>query len=97
MDNNYNQHPVQQASSTPILVFGILALALETIFGIIFGAIAISKAKKWVAAGNPLDGKAKAGKILGIIGLICGIITTIYLIIVIAGGVAFSSALSSLK
>ena len=60
-------------NSTKTMVFGIIAIALcETgIGGIIFGAIALSEAKKYAAAHDGVvSGKAKVGKILGTVGLI---------------------------
>ena len=102
MDNNNQQpvqpvQPVQQPNSTPILVFGILSLVFTSILGIIFGAIAKSKAKAWVAAGNPLTGKAKVGKILGTIGLAVGIVVTVaYGIVLAVYGPAVFQALQNL-
>ncbi len=73
-----------EKNSTKPLVFGILALVLceSGILGIIFGAIAISNAKKYAAAnGGVLDGKAKTGKILGTLGLVFGIISLVVIVI----------------
>ena len=76
MNNDLNQPAV---SSTPALVFGILALALcdTGILGIIFGAIARSKASQYLAAYGVYDGKAKTGRVLGTIGLVLGIISLV--------------------
>ena len=68
-------------NTSPILVFGILALSFACTFyfsflGIIFGAIASSKANAYLAMGGVLAGKAKTGRILGKIGLILGIVFT---------------------
>ena len=68
-------------NTTPILVFGILSLCLTAILGIIFGSIARNKAKVLALQGYPITGKAKVGQILGTIGLICGIISTIVIAI----------------
>ena len=71
-------------NSTKTMVFGIIAIALcETgIGGIIFGAIALSEAKKYAAAHDGVvSGKAKVGKILGTVGLIVGIVMTVVWII----------------
>ena len=79
--------------STPILVFGIMGLAFACTFwlsflGIIFSAIGKGKVKAFLAAGGQLSGKAKVGNILAKVGLIVGIILTvffvIYLIVIIA-------------
>ena len=82
MNNNYNQPTV---SSTPALVFGILAIAFieSGILAIIFGAIARSKSGQYLAAYGMYDGKAKTGRILGTIGLVCGIVSTVIVAIVI--------------
>lgn len=81
------EDPVERSLSKSILVFGILALVFCCTFylaflGIIFGAIAMSKAKKY-AASYPLTGRAKVGKILGTVGLIIGIIFTVIVTIII--------------
>lgn len=66
-------------NATPILITGILALALcETgIGGLICAIICLSKLKKFQAAGGVVAGKAKIGKILGTIGLIFSIIAIV--------------------
>lgn len=82
--------------ATRTLVFGIIALALSEcgIFGIIFGAIALSQAKKYAAANDGvLDGKAKVGRILGLIGLIVGIVMTVIWFIY---GALFSTVILSM-
>ena len=58
--------------STKALVFGILAIALSetVILGIVFGVI---------------DGKAKVGNILGLLGIIFGFVSIIYWIIIGVG------------
>lgn len=75
-------------NSTPILVFGILALAFASTFfasfmGIIFGPIAMSKCSAFLAQGGVYAGKAKVGKILGRVGLILGIVMTVLFIVYI--------------
>ncbi len=75
-------------SSTPILVFGILALSFACTFylsflGIIFGAITMSRAKSFLATMGSLSGKAKTGRILGKVGLILGIVLTAILVFVV--------------
>ena len=76
-------------NSVKTLVFGILALALSWlgITGLIFGIAAIKQAG--IYAQNhygALNGKAKTGKILGILGLIVSCI-------VIVGGILFFRAM----
>lgn len=63
-------------NATPILITGILALALSWsgIGGLICAIICMSKVKKYQAAGGVISGKAKVGKILGTVGLIFSII-----------------------
>ena len=72
--------------STPILVFGIMGLAFACSFylsflGIIFSAIGKGKVKQFLAAGGQLSGKAKVGSILAKVGLIVGIILTVFFVI----------------
>ena len=73
-------------AKTASLVFGILSFVFAFIFNwnilaIIFGGVAIGKAKK----AKPV--KATAGKVFGIIGLILGIIGLIFTLFVITIGV----------
>lgn len=92
----YTPQPVVQGNSTPIFVFGLLSVILGGVIGIIFSCVSKSKLKAWVAEGNPVTGKAKAGQILATIGLITSIISliviVIYAIIIIAGGAAIASS-----
>ena len=72
-----------------ILTLGILALAFaETFFlsflGIIFGAMAKSKASRYEIECGELTGKARVGKILGTIGLILGIVLSVIAVIYVA-------------
>ena len=81
--------PAVEAQSTPILIFGIIGIALAVIpyinfLGIIFSAIAKSKVKKYLADGGVLTGKAKVGNILATVGLILGIVFTVFWTIVIS-------------
>jgi hypothetical protein len=74
--------------STKALVFGILAIALSetVILGIVFGFIARKQAKAYGAAnGGVIDGKAKVGNILGLLGIIFGFVAIIYWIIIGVG------------
>lgn len=82
-------NPAVEAQSTPILIFGIIGIALAVIpyinfLGIIFSAIAKSKVKKYLADGGVLTGKAKVGNILATVGLILGIVFTVFWTIVIS-------------
>ena len=73
--------PVQAPdNSTSVLVMGILAVALCEfgILGIIFGAIGLGKAKAFLLSHGILFGKAKVGRILSKVGLIVGIIMTVF-------------------
>ena len=92
--------PAEAAMSKSVLIFGILGIAFGCTYylsflGIIFGAIALSKAKKYVASGYPLAGKAKVGRILGLVGLILGIVLTVILIIVIIFAIIYAASYSS--
>ena len=104
--------PVQQAynaavsnpalNSTPILVLGILAIALcETVIGgIICGILCSKKVKEYQAAGGVIAGKAKVGSILGKVGLILSIVMAvvwviyilIFVIAIASGGLAAISS-----
>ena len=75
---------------TKVMVFGIIGLALcgTGIPGIILSAIALRLANAFIRANGSVFGQAKVGRILGKVGLILGIVMTvfwaIYLIVVIA-------------
>ncbi len=86
--------------SKSALVFGILAISFAFIpyinfLGIIFGAIALSKAKSYQRAGYVLTGRANVGKILGLIGLIVGIVFTVIFTIIIIGAIAAVASYSN--
>ncbi len=86
--------------SKSALVFGILAISFAFIpyinfLGIIFGAIALSKAKAYKRAGYVLAGRANVGKILGLIGLIVGIVFTVIFTILIIGAIAAVASYSN--
>lgn len=85
----YNQNNLQQPNT---LVWGILSLVFSSILGIIFGAIGLSKSKKFVAEGGELVGKAKVGKILSLVGIILGIVVTIIIVIEIIVVIAAGNA-----
>ena len=96
----YQQQPVYQQpaaddGSGSILTFGILGLALceVPILGLIFAIMAIKKSGAFAAThGGTCYGKAKVGRILGIVGLVASIIMTIYWVVfIIACGAAASS------
>ena len=78
----------ERSLSKQILIFGILGISFACTYylsflGIIFGAIALSKAKAYGNAGYALTGRAKTGRILGMVGLILGIVLVAILVIVI--------------
>ena len=84
-------------AQSQILTFGILGIIfgwMGGILGIIFSAIGLSKAKKYVAEGNELTGKAKTGKILAAVGLILSIIGLVVGIIL---AVVYGCAASALQ
>ena len=81
-------NPEAAALSTPILIFGILGLSFACIpyvnfLGIIFSAIAKGKVKQFLELGGVLSGKAKVGNILAKVGLIVGIVLTVFFAIII--------------
>lgn len=85
-------------SPTKIMVFGIIACACGSAFGwtfflgilaIVFGALAMSWSKKYMAANPVPNGQVKAGRITGIIGFVFGIVETVIMFIaILAGGCA---------
>ena len=83
---------MEQNNQPNLLVFGILSIVFSSIVGIILGAIGRSKGKKYIQAGGTLTGSAKVGYILSLVGLILGIIVTVYIIImaIVAAGAAAS-------
>lgn len=97
----YNAAPVNTIpyNTTPILVFGIIALAFACSFyvsfvGIIFGVITKSKVNAYLAQGGVLSGKAKVGSILGKVGLILGIVLTAIAIVVLIIAIIAASTVS---
>lgn len=77
---NNTYETVEAPGTTAPMVMGIISVALcwwigGNIASIVLGAIAISKANKYVAGGFPESGKIKAGKITGMIGMIIGIVS----------------------
>ena len=93
----YNQPTYQTALAQPnLLVFGILSLVLGSIVGIILGSIGRKKGKEFIAQGGTLTGASKVGFILSKVGVILGIITTIFLVIyIILMAVAASKGVTS--
>ena len=101
------QTPVQQVynaavtapNSTPILILGILAVALSSVIGgLICAIICKSKVKAYQAAGGQMTGKAKVGNILATVGLICSIIAIIFWVIyiIVIAAAAASGAISNI-
>lgn len=84
---NYNQPVQRQLGPQPnTLVFGILSLALCSLFGIlaiIFGAIGRAKGSNYIRQGGTLTGASKVGFILSLVGLILGIVTLVCFVILI--------------
>ena len=82
--------PEASADASPVLTWGIIGLAFASSFylsflGIIFSAIGRSKANAYQAKYGILFGKSKVGSILSKIGLILGIVLTVFLVIYIVG------------
>ena len=87
VNNNYAA-PTGADESKSVLIWGILGLVFAdtcilSFLGIIFSAIALNKAKAFQAANGALYGKAKVGKILATVGLILGIVMTVFAVIYI--------------
>ena len=88
----------------PILILGILSLALNSIpyvgwiGGLICAIICAKKVKAYLAAGGQLTGVAKVGKILGTVGLIVSIVSAVIwfiaIIVAIIAAIAGSAATS---
>ena len=98
------QAPVGDANeremSKSTLIWGILGIAFGCSFylsflGIIFGAIGLGKAKNYMAAGYPLAGRAKTGRILALVGMILGIVLTVFFVIWLIAVIAAASYTSS--
>ncbi len=85
----FNAAPASGPSASSVLVKGIVALACAlsfygSIVGIVFGCLAGSAAKRFMNAnGGQLFGQAKIGRILGKVGLILGIVMTVFFVIFI--------------
>ncbi len=82
--------------ATTSMVLGIIACVvawypITSIVSIVLGAIAISMAKKvavyFATIALPTPGMATAGKVTGIIGLIFGILMTLFYLVVIVLGI----------
>lgn len=70
------------------LVLGILSILTSTVFGIVLGAIGLHQARKVLKVDEGC-GKAKAGKVTSIIGIVLGVLTTAALIAAIVFGAMF--------
>lgn len=72
--------------STSSMVMGIISLGLTGLFwsiggtipGIILGILAMNNAKKSVVASGAENSKAKAGRIMGLIGTIAGGVVSVF-------------------
>ena len=85
--------PNNPSLATNILVMGIIAVATACtvwfgVAGIIFGAIGLTKAKKFTEECGQLFGKAKVGKYLSLGGLIAGCVVTAYVAIYLLAAIA---------
>lgn len=86
-NQSFNNYVSTGHSPVQIMVFGIVSLVASILVGwtvifgilaIVFGALAMSWAKKFMMANPGVDdGQVKAGRITGIIGLIFGIIDVV--------------------
>ena len=90
------------------LLFAIIAIVLDVlcyvipaagmilgIVALVFAIIAYVTGKK-ILKTDPSDGKAKAGKIIGLIFIILSIIGIIFAIVALVAGLALLGAMSSL-
>jgi len=95
----YTAEPAVQApEGKPILILGILSIALNSIpyvgwiGGLICAIICANKVKAYLAAGGQLTGVAKVGKILGTVGLIISIVMAVVWFVVIVGLIIAAAA-----
>ena len=83
----YPERPViPQTVIDPIFTWGLLGTIFAfniTILGIIFSAIARKKSTECLNLYGYLPGKAKAGRILSTVGLIGGIVMTVFVALII--------------
>jgi len=89
---------VTAKEATSALVWGILGLAFACTFfvsflGIIFSAIGLSRANNFIRTYGAISGKVKTGHILSKVGLIVGIVMTVFffiwlIVIIAAAGAA---------
>ncbi len=82
-------------SPSKVLTLGIVALATCGIGipGIVLGALARKNGRLYVAAHGATTGQVKAGSIMGMVGLISGIVMTVFWVIyIIAIGALIGSA-----
>ncbi len=84
--------PPPSVPSTNILVFGILGLcfaltAVLSLLGLIFGRVAMDKARDYRQTMGDYNKKAKAGRVLGILGFTFGLILSILVSIAVTVGI----------
>ncbi|MBP5208349.1 MAG: zinc ribbon domain-containing protein [Clostridia bacterium] len=83
----------------PIFVTGLLSLIFAGLVGLILAIVNKKKVKEYTATGAQLTGKAKAGSILGNLGLVFSIIAlvtiVIYFFVIIIGLIAGGTYASS--
>ena len=80
------QPPVAQENLPNVLKWGILGLVFSlfqpSILGIIFSAIALSKANLWQSmTGSPLVRGGKVGRVFAVVGLVVGIVETVLVVL----------------
>ena len=75
------QKRILGAQSVRALVFGVLSIAASGSVGLVFAILALGQGKRALQAAQandlPRDGRARAGRILGVVGLATSIATVI--------------------
>lgn len=108
VDDRYSQCPYcgeilrheQEESNLSTMILGIFAAGFACTFylsfiGIILGIIAVGKSKRFIRPDGTIGGRAKAGRICGMVGIIAGSIMTLLLVLItIAVGSAIASIIS---
>ena len=86
--------PVASGYAGRALGFGITSLCccwlpfFFSIIGIVFGALAIKQSSNYSRVASVVSGRARTGRILGIIGLVISIIVTAFWILALFAGMA---------
>lgn len=101
MEQNYTMEPTAEqktlnGKATRSLVFGILSVVILHTIGLIFGIVALTQgnsARRYALEnGLPLDGKAKTGRILGIVGIVFSSLAMVWGLIKLCGFIAAMAA-----